>query len=103
MTDRRTFLRGMASLSAAAIPVVAQAAELDEWDRVAAGMAIIHPSAPRALAHARADGRRPDEMTTLIISHDGRSNPKSDNWPCLLFYDENDVCHGYRPKGKDRD
>lgn len=66
MTDRRAFLRGMVALSAAAVPVAAQAAKLDEWDRLAVGLSLVHPNAPDAVANARAQGMRPEWIYTVV-------------------------------------
>jgi hypothetical protein len=66
MTDRRNFLRGMVALSAAAVPVAAQAAKLDEWDRLAVGLSLINPNAPKAVANARAQGMRPEWIYTVV-------------------------------------
>ncbi len=97
--SRRSFLRGFAALSAAAIPVVSQAQTLDEWDRVSAGLAIIYPRAPEALAHAKAAGMKIGQMTTVLTVID--ADLYGGKWPCLIFYDDAGKCHSFRPKGCD--
>lgn len=49
-----------------AIPVVTQAATLDPWDRFEAGMAIIAPDAPKAVANAKAAGMKPEWIYSIV-------------------------------------
>lgn len=91
MTDRRNFLRGIVALSAAAVPVVAQAATLDPWDRLAAGLTIISPNAPKAVAYAKAAGMKPEWIYTIITT-----NPAH---PVLLFQHPDGPILSFGPKG----
>ena len=76
--SRRGFLGGIAALSAAAIPIAAQAANLDEWDQLALGMSLIHPSASESAAHARAAGMKPEWIYAMV-------RPTADGTIVLLF------------------
>lgn len=67
MTDRRNFLRGMVALSAVTIPAATQAATMDPWDRFAAGLAIVAPNAPQAIANAKAAGMKPEWIYTVVM------------------------------------
>lgn len=65
-TTRRGFLGAFAALSAAALPVVTQAATLDPWDRFEAGLAIIAPNAPKAVFNCKAAGMKPEWIYSIV-------------------------------------